>query len=468
MARNAHQVLDDLDWLGEDNLLFISDNANENAPDETGRANGLTHTTNTAVATAVATAAVLGLDVAADAPVDTPGAPDLSDPPPDTGPFLSFEISGAFLRNHSLEPSFAKPEGSPGGGSGGGGKPPKEDDPVDTPYVSPELLWSVILGEGVAGGTTDYYNITIEFYGDEMLWGATFNEETGDYSGGFIDAFLGSAQFLTSMIKYGYAESDYYGPYPDIEAGEAVSKEAEDLVIEAYLSDIDGVGGILGRAGPYDLPDADGDDIYEGFPTAGLMEFDTADAGNLFDGSELGGLWNDTVLHEMMHVVGFGTLWDQATEGGDVFGWDTLVGDTLYYTNGETRRPMDRNYLYTYEGEEANRQAEGDPVVFLSDGSYRLAVEADGGDGTARGHWDEVMYGNEIMTGYINSLDNGVNAGANYLADFTVAAFADLGYTLDTGTGSTVDYDAIAASGSYYLATGIFVDWSDFMVFDVA
>jgi len=129
---------------------------------------------------------------------------------------------------------------------------------------------------------------------------------------------------------------------------------------------------------------------------------------------------------------------------------------------------MDRNYLYTYEGEEANRQAEGDPVVFLSDGSYRLAVEADGGDGTARGHWDEVMYGNEIMTGYINSLDNGVNAGANYLADFTVAAFADLGYTLDTGTGSTVDYDAIAASGSYYLATGIFVDWSDFMVFDVA
>ena len=66
------------------------------------------------------------------------------------------------------------------------------------------------------------------------------------------------------------------------------------------------------------------------------------------------------------------------------------------------------------------------------------------------------------MTGYINSLDDGMNAGANYMADFTVAAFADLGYTLDTGADGQVNYDAIAASGTHFLETGEVLDWTTF------
>ena len=52
-------------------------------------------------------------------------------------------------------------------------------------------------------------------------------------------------------------------------------------------------------------------------------------------------------------------------------------------------------------------------------GDTFIPVESDGGSGTARGHWDEQLLLNEIMTGYINQ--------TNYLADFTVAALADLG-----------------------------------------
>ncbi|SNT06570.1 hypothetical protein SAMN05421757_105342 [Tropicimonas sediminicola] len=340
--------------------------------------------------------------------------------------------------------------GGKGGGKGGGGGP-TEPPTATTPF------WSTTLGDADADGV-DHYNITIEFYGTDSLWGAVGDAASG-FSGGFIDAFVGAAEFLTSMIRLGYGDSGYTGPYADIEAGQAgESRNADDLVIEAYLTDIDGTGGILGRAGPYDLPDADGDEVYEGFPTAGLMEFDSADAADLLDGAALGGLWNDTVLHEMMHVVGFGTLWDQPTEGGTVSGWDALVGDQIYVDDQGTANPFDDNRAYLYSGDtEATAELAGHPEF-----SGNLWVEADGGAGTARGHWDEGVYDNEIMTGYINSLDDGMNAGANYMADFTVAAFADLGYTLDTGADGQVNYDAIAASGTHFLETGEVLDWTTF------
>jgi hypothetical protein len=48
------------------------------------------------------------------------------------------------------------------------------------------------------------------------------------------------------------------------------------------------------------------------------------------------------------------------------------------------------------------------------------------------------------MTGYFNSLSDGINAGANYMADIAIAALADLGYALETDDSGTVDFDAIA------------------------
>ncbi len=72
------------------------------------------------------------------------------------------------------------------------------------------------------------------------------------------------------------------------------------LDISASGQNIDGVGGILGQAGPtlgIFLPSY----VYA---TDGVMEFDSADllsmetAGNLFD----------VIVHEMAHVIGFGIL----------------------------------------------------------------------------------------------------------------------------------------------------------------
>jgi hypothetical protein len=54
----------------------------------------------------------------------------------------------------------------------------------------------------------------------------------------------------------------------------------------------------------------------------------------------------------------------------------------------------------------------GDPVP----------LEQTGGSGTAGSHWDEEIFKNELMTGYIDS--------SNYISDVTWASLSDLGYTL--------------------------------------
>ena len=52
--------------------------------------------------------------------------------------------------------------------------------------------------------------------------------------------------------------------------------------------------------------------------------------------------------------------------------------------------------------------------------SDRRPVETDGGSGTAGGHWDDEIFEDEIMTGFISD--------ENYVSSMTVASLEDLGY----------------------------------------
>src|SRR5262245_14969228 len=75
----------------------------------------------------------------------------------------------------------------------------------------------------------------------------------------------------------------------------------DDLRIDASVASIDGAGGILGQAGP--------DWIRGGsshLPFHGVMEFDSADVDAMFNA----GILTAVILHEMGHVLGIGTLWD--------------------------------------------------------------------------------------------------------------------------------------------------------------
>lgn len=252
------------------------------------------------------------------------------------------QAPGVLVSRVDMNESFARGGGSTGGG-GGGGKATK----VLTDYYS-----------GSADGTAGY-DIWIQFSGTG--WTSTLQK-----------AFIDAADYLTKVIT------------ADIGGGGTINgKRVDDLYVSAEMKSIDGVGGILGQAGVTNVWTSNE------LSASGMMQFDSADATNY-----LGmGLWDDIVTHELMHVVGFGSLWN--------YGTNPLVVTPGQYTGSSA--------LAAYN------QATNSSSTFIP-------LETSGGSGTAGVHWAESSLGNELMTGYINN--------SNYLSKFSVMSLADLGYSV--------------------------------------
>jgi len=217
----------------------------------------------------------------------------------------------------------------------------------------------------------------------------------------YKSAFSSAAAFWQSQIT-GY-RIDYAG--------------LQGVTITANVAANDGVGGILGSAGPTEgtffngVPLA-GDSGFSDvlYATAGAMTFDSADVDNLINA----GLWEQVICHEMAHVIGFGTLW-----GFDYAG--TIYNN--FYAAGSGQ--------YTGATGLAAYRAEFDPSA-----TY-VPVELGGGSGTSDGHWNEVdggsaltgitnVLGNdmafELMTGWLNS--------PTFVSSTTIAQFYDMGYNV--------------------------------------
>jgi hypothetical protein len=247
--------------------------------------------------------------------------------------------------------SFAKGGHGGGGGSGGGGGGGGGGGIV-TQYFS-----------GSANGT-DGFDIWIEFKGSG--WTTDLQK-----------AFENAADYFTTVIT------------DDIGGGGIFrGKTIDDLYVTAELKAIDGTGGILGQAGPSAVWTSND------LTAVGQMQFDVADATDYFGR----GLWDDIVTHEMMHVLGFGSLWD--------YGSHSLVSGTEY---------TGASGLAAYQ------------AAVDSSATY-IPVEDGGGSGTAGSHWHEQALTNELMTGYINDDHNASTITDNYLSKFSVMSLADLGY----------------------------------------
>jgi len=186
-----------------------------------------------------------------------------------------------------------------------------------------------------------------------------------------------------------FAEAEAF--WEDIIVGYSDNVDAEflglSLNIAASSSYIDGENGVLGSATP-ELGNYTRNNLYV---TEGSMTFDSAD----IDSLESSGSLLDVIIHEMAHVIGFGTLWDAyglLNSEGNYIGEAGLIG---------------------YQIDQAD-----------FDATY-VPVEQEGGDGTALSHWDENYGGGsaEIMTGWLDN-DSTVSLA-------TIYSFVDLGYIIN-------------------------------------
>ena len=178
----------------------------------------------------------------------------------------------------------------------------------------------------------------------------------------------------------------------------AINETISDLVIYARIGPIDqgGSGGIniLAQAGPCRVAPS------SRLTLMGVMEFDEYDVPSMI----ANGTFGDVVLHEMGHVLGVGTLWDQ-------FGRSLLVG----------ARGAAPNFIGSIG------LAQFLAVNSLSYVGNPVPVEGNQfGPGTADGHWRQSVFGRELMQGF-------ARAGGMPLSRITVGSLQDLGYLVNLG-----------------------------------
>ena len=163
----------------------------------------------------------------------------------------------------------------------------------------------------------------------------------------------------------------------------------DDLLIYVDIRDIDGPGGVFGGAGPCQIR-AD-----TGLPVVGTMFFDATDMDGLSEEAR-----DETILHEMAHVIGFGTLWE-------------YLG---LLKEPKSRGGADPHFI---------GQAALDAFVSIGGDGYTeskpVPVQSVGGPGVWDGHWREFVFRTELMTSFIDR-------GKNPLSVVTLASFQDLGY----------------------------------------
>ena len=158
----------------------------------------------------------------------------------------------------------------------------------------------------------------------------------------------------------------------------------------------------LGRAGPCFIRNVGTTTVFGGLRLNGAYLLDRA---NISDT-----VMTDVVLHEMGHVLGYGTLWSNAG----------LIQDAIPSTQPVGTPSVT---LPSFSGALAIAayQAIGGP-------SGNIPVEGCGSSGTVNGHWRESVFGTELMTGYVNGALGNVH---NPLSAVTIKSIADLGYAVD-------------------------------------
>ena len=193
----------------------------------------------------------------------------------------------------------------------------------------------------------------------------------------------------------------------------AFAETVDDVIIYASVGPIDGPNQILAFSFPCF--------VRAPFPARqtviGIMKFDSEDIDNMI----ARGNFTDVIQHEMLHVVGIGTLWNS---------FSLLSGAGTQSTR------------YTgASGVTGCQTMGGTPVCPGS-----VPVENLGGAGTADSHWRESVFFNELMTGFVNTRATVPVGLLNPLSLMSIQSLADVGYTVNAKAADPYGIPGIVAS----------------------
>jgi Bacterial Ig-like domain (group 2) len=250
------------------------------------------------------------------------------------------------------------------------------------------------------------------------------------YYGNYKPTAAESAAFNYAVTRWEAMVYRHVGPAVTVSdtagtcgAGEpAINEAVTDLVIFASFDSIDGRGKTLAEAGPCFIRTAGAG---TGLTLTGIMKFDTADVGSLISGGQLGAV----VLHEMGHVLGFGTLWSLAPPFPTVNCLQLpsnppgTLQDTYFSCAGGSQNAVAEfdsvgGSSYTGAGEPYGGNKV--PVENCANAPYTYPTC---GQGTVNSHWRTTVFGSELMVGFLPSSPK--------LSVVTVASLQDLGYTVN-------------------------------------
>eukprot|EP00924_Labyrinthula_sp_SR-Ha-C_P016526 maker-scaffold_6-snap-gene-6.8-mRNA-1 protein AED:0.01 eAED:0.01 QI:59/0.5/0.33/1/0.5/0.33/3/66/503 len=216
----------------------------------------------------------------------------------------------------------------------------------------------------------------------------------------------------------------------------------ENLVIAAVLEEIDGVGNTLAAAGPC---------IYNTqtqLPLLGIMYFDTADTESIAQNGKL----NDVVLHEMMHVLGFGVAWNPllSSTGEEITSFDILE-DPVFSSDGSGNLVVNVDNEPKYTGAEGVAEFEiltGESETFLPIQGVQVngvdVFDAESGEGTGSidSHIDKDTFQDALMTFAID-----LEGGESPLSSMGLSMLRDIGYIVDTSGADPYSLISVQSKG---------------------
>lgn len=167
----------------------------------------------------------------------------------------------------------------------------------------------------------------------------------------------------------------------------AINETIEDLLVFVQITQLDGPGSQVARAGPCTVH------VPSSLPQSGVLQLDSADLDLLLGQGTL----DNMVAHEFGHVLGFGTLWFAKSLLGAVTPDDPIF-------TGASARAQFRALFSSYPGT---------PVP----------VENVGDFGTRDSHWRRSVFNNELMQGF--------SAQVMPMSAVTVGSLGDLGFAVD-------------------------------------